>query len=216
MVHYVYKITNLKNGMFYIGKHSSNKIDDDYMGSGKLIQRAIAKHGIENFKKEILKHFESAEEALEYERSLVTPAIVERKDTYNLTMGGHGSWHHINSNDELQKSAASKAAKVMNIKKWLNADYVERHRLRSIERFKQLHAIGVLKPPSFEGRKHTLDSKQRIGNANSKHQTGTGNSNFGNVWIHSLSEKRSMRIPKEDLDTWISYGWIKGRKMKFE
>jgi hypothetical protein len=48
----VYKITNLVNGKYYIGKdkHSIK----NYLGSGKIIKSAILKYGIENFKKEIL------------------------------------------------------------------------------------------------------------------------------------------------------------------
>ena len=40
---YIYKITNLANGKIYIGKHSTNKLGDSYMGSGKIIKNAIAK-----------------------------------------------------------------------------------------------------------------------------------------------------------------------------
>jgi hypothetical protein len=38
MKHYVYKITNLINGKWYIGKRKHvNPYEDSYMGSGKLI-----------------------------------------------------------------------------------------------------------------------------------------------------------------------------------
>ena len=61
--HYViYQVTNLLNGKIYIGKHETFDINDDYMGSGKLIKRAIKKYGVENFKKEILFDFETEEE----------------------------------------------------------------------------------------------------------------------------------------------------------
>lgn len=88
-LHYViYKITNLLNGMIYIGQHTTTNIDDDYMGSGKYIVRAIKKHGVENFKKEILFECSSQEELNAKERELVNDEFVKREDTYNLVMGG--------------------------------------------------------------------------------------------------------------------------------
>jgi len=40
---YIYIITNTLNGKIYIGQHSSNKLNDNYFGSGLHIKRAIKK-----------------------------------------------------------------------------------------------------------------------------------------------------------------------------
>ena len=69
---YFYKITNNLNGNFYYGIHSTNNIDDGYMGSGLKLKRAFKKYGIENFSKEILKFFDTREELTDYEADVVT------------------------------------------------------------------------------------------------------------------------------------------------
>ena len=51
--HYIYLTTNKINGMKYIGKHYG-ELDDSYLGSGKILKRAIEKYGKENFEKSIL------------------------------------------------------------------------------------------------------------------------------------------------------------------
>ena len=82
----VYKITNIINNKIYIGFHSTNNLNDKYMGSGVLIKKSIKKYGIENFEKEILFVFDDKKLALKKEIELI-----EKLDTkYNLTRGGEG------------------------------------------------------------------------------------------------------------------------------
>ena len=90
MYHYVYKITNLCNNKFYIGVHSSDKPNDSYMGSGKLITSAIKKYGENNFKKDILKYFDTYELARSYEKQIITQDLIKDDMCYNLNIGGSG------------------------------------------------------------------------------------------------------------------------------
>lgn len=87
--YYVYRIVNDINGKEYIGFHSTNVLDDGYMGSGKLIIKAIEKYGIEHFHKEIIQIFDNQKDAEELERELVNEDYVKRKDTYNISLGGN-------------------------------------------------------------------------------------------------------------------------------
>lgn len=90
----LYKITNLINGKMYIGKHVTSNLDDGYMGSGKIIQKAIKKYGIESFRKEWLGFYEDEEELNYMERVFVDETWISREDTYNLCLGGEGGSAH--------------------------------------------------------------------------------------------------------------------------
>lgn len=86
----VYKITNTTSDKIYIGFHTvKDNLDDGYMGSGKLIKRAVKFHGSDIFEKEILKVFHSKEEAEAYEAEIVDIDFVMRPDTYNVSLGGN-------------------------------------------------------------------------------------------------------------------------------
>lgn len=94
LLHYVYCVTNTINGKKYIGKHSSYNLYDNYMGSGKLIKRALKKYGIKNFNKKIIKVFNTSNEAFMYEKQLVTQLIVNNTEYYNIIPGGQGAPLH--------------------------------------------------------------------------------------------------------------------------
>ena len=93
MNHYVYEITNLVNGMKYIGKRTCKcEIENDgYMGSSDILRRAIKKYGINNFKKDIIFICNTEEEAYKKEEYYISlkNAVISR-EYYNLCGGGKG------------------------------------------------------------------------------------------------------------------------------
>lgn len=85
----VYKTTNLKNGKFYIGQDTKN--NPEYLGSGKLIQKAIQKYGKENFIKEILVEVSTQKELNEMEIYWIDKLNSTDKNIgYNIMPGGEG------------------------------------------------------------------------------------------------------------------------------
>jgi hypothetical protein len=85
---YFYKITNNLNNHFYYGIHSTDNLDDGYMGSGTRLNYAYKKYGIENFTKEILKFFDTRKECAEYEAEMVTEELIHSRECYNIVGGG--------------------------------------------------------------------------------------------------------------------------------
>lgn len=93
MYYIVYETINKVNGKVYIGKHKTDNLDNDrYIGSGRLIQQAIKKYGVENFERSILFYAFTESAAYEVEALLVTEEFVRRVDTYNLATGGLGGY----------------------------------------------------------------------------------------------------------------------------
>lgn len=90
MHHFVYKTTCKVNGKIYIGKHSTDDLNDGYLGSGNIISEAIKKYGIDQFEREILFECTSSLEALEKEKEVVTWDLIKTGTTYNLIPGGYG------------------------------------------------------------------------------------------------------------------------------
>jgi len=84
----IYKVTNNINGRYYIGRHATNNINDDYMGSGVAIKNAIAKYGYDNFTKVVIAEASSREELWKLEKEIVNEDVVSDPLSYNMTYGG--------------------------------------------------------------------------------------------------------------------------------
>jgi hypothetical protein len=88
--HFIYKTTNNLNKRYYYGMHSTDNLDDGYLGSGTYLRRAIKKYGKENFTIEILQFCKSREELKSLESKIVTLQEVANVECMNLRVGGSG------------------------------------------------------------------------------------------------------------------------------
>ena len=100
---HIYIITNLINNKIYIGKSNNPRLrwkdhikismggKDKYPNDFFAIHAAISKHGIDNFKFDILEQFDTEEEAYKYETQLIILSCSNlKKFGYNCNLGGLG------------------------------------------------------------------------------------------------------------------------------
>jgi hypothetical protein len=207
----VYKTTNTVNGKYYIGVHQTDNLEDDYLGSGKLLKRALEKYGREAFRREYLAIFDSAEEMFSLEGELVTESLVVDAQCYNLKEGGHGGWQVHNQSEEFtwaRRKGAEAATLARDDAVWRSA-MSEAQRLR--------WKTGG-RPEGFEydwtGKTHKEETKRKIGEANRK-MVGEKNSQFGKSWVYNEELKQSNKVAQNEIEELLLAGWKRGRKMKF-
>jgi len=190
MKYIIYKIINKINGKFYIGAHSTDCIDDDYMGSGNILKKAIEKYGKNNFEKEILEVFDNPEDMFKMESVLVDSDFVLRKDTYNLKEGGNGGWKYINKN-KLYDTEKSKISRLKNLEK-------------ANEKNKELFLLGL----NRRGFRHSIETRKKISLASKDKLSGDKNPSFGKIWINKNC--KNVLILEKDLNDYIALGWSVG------
>ena len=157
MFYTIYKTTNIINGKFYIGKHQTKNLHDGYLGSGKLLKRAIKKYGIDNFHKEILHVCESEKQMNDLEKILVVP---DDEINYNLCSGGHGGFGYINR--AKTKEDYVEAGKLGGLA--LKGKKFGKRPEHSI-RMKEMIANGKVKMPSTKNRKLSDEHKEKLLNS---------------------------------------------------
>ena len=93
---YFYCVTNITNNKVYYGVHTTDNLNDGYMGSGKLIRRAISKYGNDKFEKEIIMFFNTRDDMFLYEKEFINEEFLQmfKGKTYNLKLGGDGGYQY--------------------------------------------------------------------------------------------------------------------------
>ena len=267
--------------------HSSNDLNDGYLGSGKYLRCSIRKHGKEHFKVEILEHCKNRQQLNECEKKHVTKKLVQDKYCMNLQLGGEGfnsvgmatvrdefgncfnvfiddprylsgelvgaTKNRLNVYDEtgeVKKIYKNDPRYLSGEFKNINVDTVivrgvnKCYRVnRDDPRYLSGELVGATKNtvlvkdvngktynvkkdnpkylsgefvPFWKGKQHTEITKKRISKTHQERglQLGEKNSQYGTVWVYSLSKLLNKKIPKNELESYIANGWIKGRKIK--
>lgn len=223
MFYTIYKITNQINGKYYIGKHQTRDLDDGYMGSGKLLKRAIAKYGLENFKKEILHVFDNEAEMNAKERELV----VVNESTYNLNEGGKGGFSYINRNklygfSDQQVARRGRETANKKLKEKYGDDW---HKIISdlaSTKGSKVYRDKWENDPEFRDKILTNSQKGRLAAltdsakikrkatmSKNNHQQGKKNSQYGTCWVTNGTLNK--KIKTSELDRFLDAGYYRGR-----
>jgi hypothetical protein len=205
--HFTYKTTNLINGRYYLGMHSTNYIDDGYIGSGKRLWYEIRKYGKNNFKLEILNYFNSREELVQAEINLITEEDLKNINCLNCKSGGEGGFTDTirMSNQERKRRFLEKLQNDIEFRE----NHIERCRQRFPEGLGKYIQKGIHNHATFKGKKHTPETVEKIRQAKIGLGKGEKNSQYGTKWITNgiVNKKiKKTEIPPE--------GWMVGRKLK--
>lgn len=209
---YIYKITCLKNNRYYIGMHSTDNIEDGYMGGGKRIKNSVKRHGKDAHIKEILEFFENRDLLVKKEIELVNENLLKDSMCMNLNLGGEGDIRWA-------RESRSKGARSTNLKNWRNLEFINKMKLISSntmnslwnkEEFKN-KMVDVCKN-AFKGKSHTDEFKTKMSNTMKGKFNGDLHPQYGSIWV--TKDRENIKIKNSDLEKYISEGWIAGRYIK--
>ncbi len=141
MINFVYITTDVSSGRQYIGDHYGTP-EDNYLGSGTYLIRAIKKYGRKNFKREILETFDSKKEAYDAQERYIEKFNTLSPHGFNVCLCGGTDMGGSHANETKEKIRRNSP------KYWLGKNMSEES--------KEKNRLNHL------GKKHTEISKKRI------------------------------------------------------
>lgn len=186
-------------GKFYVGKHKTRNLQDSYLGSGKLLRSAVAKHGEVNFSLEVLGAYANAKEMDLAERILV---VLDPELSLNLKRAGEGGFDWINARG--LNWSPEKNARVSGWKKLTrtqrrefsalgNAVLAAKFGQKELEHCRRIAILGLPKAQaaacSLASREKRKETMRRLG-----HQKGSKNSQFGRPRSEETKRKISAKM----------------------
>jgi hypothetical protein len=199
--HIIYKTICKIDERYYIGMHSTYVLNDGYLGSGINLKKSVLKYGKENHTRTILTETNTRIQLQKKEKEIVNSKILKDPLCMNIMPGGRGGFPYKNRPHLFKKfyEAGHRA-----FKERIDSDPILRKRYQEYARLCGIKAKanGNLKVPDWNGRKHTEETKKKIGDASRIHQKGEGNSQYGKMWITNGAQNRKIRKNDEIPPKW--------------
>ena len=215
----------------YTGQHTTGLIEDGYIGSGVKLTEVYKNLGEVEFHKrykhDIIQFYPDKDSLNQGEIDW----IAKNKTLYtyggwNLTIGGDGGFDYINENKLHPQYNNKTLWSEIQKKKWTNVDLPqqkEEYEIHGTKNFYYWHtpeghkersklgvnAVKKLFPQGiWKNKIHKQSSKDLIGAKSRIHQKGSGNSQFGSIWITNGYQNK--KIQKDSI---IPPGFRRGRVM---
>ena len=228
MIHFLYKTTNLLNQEYYFGAHSTQHVDDGYIGSGIRLVRSVQKYRKKNFIREIIS-YHTTEEQLYLNEKVLIKDYLGKPECLNLSEGGKGGWTYVNTvvfpylkENGLYKKPCyygkknpmygkhhsdetkQKLKKILTVK-YSTDEWRQKHRQIQID-------LGREKPLSerlsqsqkTQNKPMSEERKRHLSNVLSGKPGGSKNK----IVVRSAKYKVNIGIPKELQDIFMSHGFL--------
>jgi len=205
--HYIYKTTCKVTGKFYVGMHSTDNLDDGYLGSGKILGYSRQKYGDSAHEKVIVEMLPSREALKSREKEIVNEELLADPLNINLKYGGEGGWDHIDH----EKARPARRAGMAKARAALLSDPLKKEKWKQIisKSTKATHASGKLVIPTFQGMQHTKETLQKMSASHKGKRSGEKNGKYGTCWV--TNGNTSFQIKKDLLSEYIDKGYYLGR-----
>ena len=199
--HFIYKTTDKRNGNYYIGMHSTDDLNDGYVGSGTRLKHLIYKHGKEIFNFEILEFLPNRKKLKNRESEIVNSDLLLEEKCMNLKPGGAGGF-----NNKEHQFKCSQAAGIKHRERMLNdSEYRNKLTKKTSESNKIRHQKGdivsINEIYSWVGKKHKTETIEKMKNSKKGQGVGITNSQYGTKWITNGKEnkkiKKDTELPKD-------------------
>jgi hypothetical protein len=188
--------------------HSTDNLDDGYIGSGKILGYSRNKYGDENHIIERLEFVSSRDELKRREKEIVNEELLAHPLNINLKYGGEGGWDHIDGSHltkEIRSCGGKSAMAALN--KIRVADTEEGRMFRS--KLSKSMSIAKTGKPS-KGIIHSVETKKKIAESMKAKQDGNRNSQHGTRWVNK--NNTPLKIKESQLTEYLSDGYSLGRK----
>jgi hypothetical protein len=116
--HFVYKTTCIETGKWYIGLHSTDNMDDGYLGSGMRLTRSVKKYGESAHNREILFMGSTRKEASNKEAELLSEDVRKDSMCMNLGPGGLGATDRPATSTETSAKLSKASKGYVRTKAW--------------------------------------------------------------------------------------------------